>query len=230
MHGLFRRRRLPHWDVLDGTYFVTACLDGSISALGMKELHRFRDQLDAQPIPDGLSAEDWETRKQKLLFAKLDHMLDENPVVRHFDDVRLADEVRASIYHFTGQRYVTYAWCIMPSHFHWIFRPMPDWCELLAKSGETRSPREVIMHSLKSFTGNQCNRLRQATGTFWEAESYDHWIRDDDEVYRAIRYVEQNPVKARLVEQADQWKYSSAFDRRAWGVATGDPLISPPVA
>jgi hypothetical protein len=45
LDGLFRRRRLPHWDVDDGTYFVTACLHGSIPAQGLVELYRYREEL-----------------------------------------------------------------------------------------------------------------------------------------------------------------------------------------
>jgi len=33
MEEMFRRRHLPHWDYPGATYFITACLDGSIPAL-----------------------------------------------------------------------------------------------------------------------------------------------------------------------------------------------------
>ena len=32
MQSLFRRRRLPHWDIPDATYFITGCLADSIPA------------------------------------------------------------------------------------------------------------------------------------------------------------------------------------------------------
>ena len=227
MHGLFRQRWLPHWDVDDGTYFVTACLEGSISSQGIGELRRFRDELENRLAPVGMSLEAWNTMKHKLVFARMDELLDGNPAVRHFDDQRLADEVRKSMYHFAGERYSILAWCIMPSHFHWVFHPLSDWCQSLISTGDRRSPREIIMHSIKSFTSNQCNRLLQSSDKFWQQESYDHWIRDEDELWRVIGYVEQNPVNAGLVTAAEQWRFSSAFDRREWGLAR-DQALKPP--
>ena len=88
MDGLFRRRRLPHWDVEDGTYFVTACLEGSISTLGIGEIRSYRSELDERPVPANTSSEDWERTKHKLPFARMDQILDGNPAVRHFDDHR----------------------------------------------------------------------------------------------------------------------------------------------
>ena len=84
--GIFRRRRLPHWDVADATYFVTTCLAGSIPAAGLQALNGFRKELDARPISNGLSEYDWEIRTHKLIFARLDALLDGQPVVRWLED------------------------------------------------------------------------------------------------------------------------------------------------
>ena len=46
-----------------------------------------------------------------------------------------------------------------------------------------------ILHSLKSFTSNQANKLLDRKGQFWEHESFDHSIRDDEEFARVIAYV-----------------------------------------
>lgn len=227
MHDIFRRRRLPHWDVEDATYFVTACLEGSLSSLGIGELRRYRTELERRAAPANIPIEEWEITKQKLLFARMDQLLDGQPAVRHFDDSRLADEVRKGIYHFAGERYSVFAWCVMPSHLHWVFRPLPNWCQRLAQSHQRRTPREIIVHSLQSFTAHECNRQRNVTGRFWQSETYDHWIRDEDELYRVINYIEQNPVKAGLVSSADQWQFSSAFDGKHWGISRGEPLMPP---
>jgi hypothetical protein len=45
---------------------------------------------------------------------------------------------------------------------------------------------------------------------FWQDESFDHWIRSDAQFERIRMYIEQNPVKAGLVRNAEQWKWSSA--------------------
>ncbi len=81
------------------------------------------------------------------------------------------------------------------------------------------------MHSLKLHIAIECNRILGRRGKFWQEESYDHCVRDDAELERTINYVEQNLVKAGLVAHAEQWQFSSAFDRRQFGILLGHPLM-----
>jgi hypothetical protein len=57
--------------------------------------------------------------------------------------------------------------------------------------------------------------------TFWQRESYDHWIRNDDEKARIRRYIRMNPVNARLCQAPEDWKWSSAWP--GWGTAAKPP-------
>ena len=88
----------------------------------------------------------------------------------------------------------------MPNHIHVILGPqiaLPD-----------------IMRWLKGRTSRVANRLLGRTGkSFWQDESFDHWIRSEGELQELIRYVEGNPVKAKLVEAEDKWPWSSAGPR-----------------
>lgn len=70
-----------------------------------------------------------------------------------------------------------------------------------------------IMHSLKSYTANEANKVLARRGQFWLHESYDHWVRDMDELERIIDYIRFNPVKANLCARPQDWRFSSAFDR-----------------
>jgi REP element-mobilizing transposase RayT len=42
----------------------------------------------------------------------------------------------------------------------------------------------------------------------WQSESYDHIVRDEDEFYRIINYIINNPVKAGLVENWQDWPHT----------------------
>ena len=64
------------------------------------------------------------------------------------------------------------------------------------------------MQSLKGFTSREANRLLERSGTFWEHESYDHFVRDEDEWKRIIAYVLNNPVKAGFVKDWKEWEWS----------------------
>ena len=61
---------------------------------------------------------------------------------------------------------------------------------------------------------NEANKLLHRVGeTFWQKESFDHWIRDDAERARLVAYVENNPVKAGLCKRPEDWKWSSAHEQ-----------------
>ena len=68
-----------------------------------------------------------------------------------------------------------------------------------------------LLQSLKGFTAREATRGLGRTGEpFWQAESYDHWVRDEKEYGRISAYIENNPVKAGLVGNAEDYRWSSA--------------------
>jgi type I restriction enzyme R subunit len=216
------RRDLPHWDVPGATYFVTSCLDGSIPARGLLDLYRFQAEERVRKRPEHVSAQAWELFLRKRMFARVDSWLDHEPAVRHLADPQLAEIVVNAMLFFAGARYDLLAFVIMPSHFHWVFLPREQWVRSLQGP---HPARERIMKSLKGYTGTMCNRHRGIRGTFWQAESYDHWIRDVEELERIIHYVENNPVQARLVSTPEEWRFSSAWLRKQSGRSFGEPLL-----
>ena len=64
------------------------------------------------------------------------------------------------------------------------------------------------MQSIKRISAGDCNKVLGRKGKFWQEESYDRWVRNDRELYFVIRYVLLNPVKAGLVENWNDWKYT----------------------
>ena len=221
MEEKFRRRRLPHWDLPGATYFITACLAGSIPAQGLLDIAECREFLASRRRPDNISEADWKAHCWKMTFARCERWLDREPGVRHLADPELAKVVTDSFYFFAGERNDLLAYVVMPSHFHWVFTPRQEWTKTLS---EDRSPRERIMHSLKRHTAAECNQWLRRHGIFWQDESYDHCVLDEDELDRIIHYVEQNPAKAGLVTSAELWQFSSARDRVQWNIGRGHPL------
>ncbi len=226
---IFRRRRLPHQDVDGHPVFITACLDGSLSAAGLSRINSYREELETRPTPNDLTAADWEHRKQKLLFAFVDKLLDGHSPIQHLKDERQADIVQNAFLHFADERYKLLAWVVMPSHHHWIFLPIETWAvEAVRKSrhqtGKVTTPREILSHSIQSYTATMCNRVRGTTGAFWQHETFDHWARDEAEVLRIIEYIEWNPVKAGLAESPEEFPWSSARFRKHSGILPGEPI------
>jgi len=64
------------------------------------------------------------------------------------------------------------------------------------------------MHSLKGYTGKMANKILGRNGDFWQHESYDHVVWDQAELRRIVEYVLENPVKAGLVLDQGDWKWS----------------------
>ena len=86
----------------------------------------------------------------------------------------------------------------MPNHVHSLMTRFEDY-EL----------REII-HSHKSYMAHEANKIRQRTGKFWFDDYFDRYIRNEKHFYKAIEYLENNPVKAGLCEKPSDWPFSSA--------------------
>jgi REP element-mobilizing transposase RayT len=92
------------------------------------------------------------------------------------------------------------AYVVMSNHVHVLLLP--------------RISPSKLLQSLKGATARESNRILGRTGeTFWQAESYDHWVRDEKELGRITAYLENNPVKAGLVTRAEDYRWSSAGER-----------------
>src|SRR5437868_13312707 len=74
----------------------------------------------------------------------------------------------------------------------------------VGETADGRGPLAEIMHSLKSYTANRANEILGRSGQFWQHESYDHWVRDDEELERIVAYIAWNPVKANLVREPQE--------------------------
>ncbi len=107
----------------------------------------------------------------------------------------------------------------MPNHVHLVLLPIESdepHDESRSEIGDRDdgiSPLSKFMHSLESYTAHEANKCLGRQGAFWQRESYDHWIRDDDELERIVQYVQNNPVKAGRVSRPEDWYWSSCHDR-----------------
>ena len=92
------------------------------------------------------------------------------------------------LHKFDGQRYELGAYVIMPNHVHALVRPLDDHVNAL----------ERILHSWKRYAARQINIQMSRSGPLWQEESFDRIVRDEEHLYRCIRYIGSNGLKARL--------------------------------
>ena len=207
--GIHTRGYLPHVKREGARYFVTFRLDDSLPKVVLLKhqaeraarLQRFYAQQEAAKKSKAAPApvENLDDIERDY-FRKLEAYLDKGCGECWLRRAEIAGTVAAAIRFFEGQRYRPDAWVVMPNHVHAVLWPMPN---------HTLS---TITQSWKRFTAREANRLLNRTGQpFWQPESYDHWIRSDQEHARCCRYTLENPVAAGLCATREEWKWSSAW-------------------
>ena len=203
----FYRRHLPHWQPAGATYFVTFRLADSIPYSVIKLMRAERDleesrmnKINLEGLPNQSFLE------EERFFRKLDSVLDNSNTGPHWLNQPEIANIVGDALHYRHKRFFDlFAYCIMPNHVHVVFKP-------LKKDDREYYKLNRIMQSLKRYTAQQANRVLGLEGTFWQAESYDHVIRDIDELNRIIYYVITNPLKAGLVKKWEDWRWTFVRD------------------
>ncbi len=185
---VFYRRKLPHWQPGEKALFVTWRLHGSLPAAA-RNLRP--PTIKPSEIPSPFPNESFFAYDKRLDSAKLGPVWLKDPrVARIVAETLQFGESKLRLYQL-------HAYVVMANHVHVLLSP--------------RVPLERITRVLKGFTARQANKILGRTGQrFWQEESYDHWVRNEEEFSRIAAYVVYNPVSAGLVERPEDWPWSSA--------------------
>ena len=181
-------------------YFVTFRLADSLPREALLKLQRARDDR-LQQLRQGVKSSllDATVAANRSFRRDLEKYLDSGVGQCHLRRPEIASVVGKALLFFQGERYQLEEWVVMPNHVHVVLWPAPNF--VLSE----------ILKSWKQFTGRSATKLLQLeTGRFWQPESYDHWIRNDEERARIRRYIRNNPVTAGLCSQPEDWLWSSA--------------------
>ena len=134
-------------------------------------------------------------RRQTIFFGDEDRKIYLGLLCRHADKYRLK----------------FWAYCLMHNHIH-----------LIAVPENPESMSLTIRETHRKYS-SYINILMNWKGTLWQRRFYSFPL-EDAHLYRALRYVENNPVRAGIVKKAEEYRWSSApahvFGRR-------DGLLSP---
>ena len=183
----FWRGVLPHWEVVDGRYFVTLRLANSLP-------HRVVEDLAG--ILKDASEQDFLKRSRRY-FRELEHWLDANHGSVYLREQAIAEVILDTFdkYERLGYWHVSAA-TVMPNHVHAFFR-----CGTLSLSR--------VMKRFKRYTAREANRILDRKGKrFWQREWFDHWSRSAQEDDRIISYIRNNPVRAGLVKRPEDWRWA----------------------
>jgi REP element-mobilizing transposase RayT len=197
--GIHSRGYLPHVKREGASYFVTTRLADSLPRQVLLEFER----KHAETL-NRLSSGDSEGQKEADLQLRrnIERYLDRGAGECYLRRNDIAGMVAKALLFFHAKQYLLDEWVVMPNHVHLILWPMPNYT------------LSAILHSRKRYTAREANLMLRRTGeSFWQPESYDHWIRNEDEKFRIRQYIRNNPVKAGLCRAPEEWRWGSAYKR-----------------
>jgi putative DNA methylase len=189
--GWHQRGYLPHFDAPGVTQFVTFQLHDSFPVTRRAEWEPIMREPD-------------DSAKRRKLEAWLDRGHGECRLRRR----HVAELAEKVLLETDGRDYRMQAWVIMPNHVHLV---VDVWNVPLAK----------LVGGWKGKSSRLANVLMHRSGRCWQEDYFDTLIRDDAHLKRAIRYTEQNPVKAFLAQASRDWPWGSAcrrdgYERLPW--------------
>lgn len=117
-----------------------------------------------------------------------------------------------------------YAWCLMPSHMHLLFRAQKDNPGELIRNFKRHTSKEVQkaignnpQESRKKWilwmmerAGLQNSNVQNRQ--FWQQHNQPIELWSNYMIDQKVNYIHENPVKAGFVHDEQGWKYSSAID------------------
>ena len=211
-HTLYYKRNLPHYQPHGYAFFITTRLAGTIPKSVHDNLKKelYQELIMLSGIKNLTKRRRLYSELQERSFINYDSILDQANYGRKWLLVKsVANLVQNSIHFLEKKEYDLYAYTIMPNHIHLIFKPILN--KNIYESGindEIIFSATKIMKSLKMYTGREANKILKRSGRFWQHESYDHVIRNNQELFRITNYVLNNPVKANLCDSQDDWPWN----------------------
>lgn len=176
----FYRRNLPHWQPEERTIFLTWRLHGSLPKGFAEHLRKW----NSEPGKQFLNAD------RKLDAASIGPLWLSDPDIAAFTERTI--KRGAELKHYFLRSFV-----IMPNHVHLLLDPLV--------------PLHRLTSGIKGVSARNANiRLGRTGKPFWQDESFDHWIRDAGQFSRTKTYIENNPMKAHLCANPQDWRWSSA--------------------
>ena len=110
-----------------------------------------------------------------------------------------------------GDKYDLITYCIMPNHVHVL---MDFSRQIVDKEGfyrdeipENYTQLDKVMKLIKGGSAYEANKILGRRGTFWQKDSYDHYVRNEKEFYNIVNYILENPVKAKLVKNTENYQH-----------------------
>ena len=168
--GWYSRGYLPHFDGGEKLQFLTFRLYDS---LPQEVLDKWKSEL----------AQCAELEREIVLRERIEKYLDCSYGKCYLKRPEIAGIVQNALLFHDGTKYKLIAWTIMPNHVHLLLKPFEE--------------LGALEHSIKSYTANEINKILGRSGSLWQTEVFDRYIRDFTHFEKTVAYIENNPFKCR---------------------------------
>ncbi len=141
------------------------------------------------------------------LFGKYENQLDMKPYGSCYLKQKSVAEILArKILSYNDKYYDLIAMSIMPNHAHLLIDTS---IQLTNETEDLNNYVQLnkIMQYIKGGSSFLINRYLNRKGTLWQRESFDRYIRNENQLNTVKNYILQNPVKANLNSKFTQWPY-----------------------
>ena len=94
--------------------------------------------------------------------------------------------------------FVLHSFCLMHNHYHLLI--------------ETKHENlSLIMRQINSTYAQYFNRIYNRIGPLWQGRFKSWYIHNESYLYILLRYIEQNPIKAKITKYIGEYHYSSSW-------------------
>ncbi|MHB8957511.1 MAG: transposase [Pirellulaceae bacterium] len=181
-------RHMPHWRQDGATYFVTFRLADSLPHSMLEALRSITREWQALRVTMR-TEESWAEFYDREM-QKVEGWLDRGLGECYLRRPEISAVVQESLLHLDGERCEVGCFVVMPNHVHALIRPLIP----------AVYPLEHLLQVSKGFTARKANRVLDRSGIFWQEESYDRIVRDEEHLYNVIQYIGRNARFANLAE------------------------------
>ncbi len=187
----FWRNQLPHWEVASGTYFFTIRCAGSLPKAVAERVAAIHRQLQSvEPASESF------VQLQRQYFLTTEKYLDAGQGFCPFREPRCCQVVVDALEALAQQGWRLLHYAIMPNHLH-----------ALLSTTDPADDMKSVWQRWKGRTARACNSILGRQGPFWQRDWFDRWMRDQSGTQKTIDYIRNNPVKAGLVQNWEDYPW-----------------------
>lgn len=134
-----------------------------------------------------------------LVYHVLNRRAGRLPLFERSEDYAAFHRILCEAYEETRIRIVAY--CLMPTHWHLVLWPR--------KEGELSEVMRwmTVTHTQRWHAAHQSS----GTGPVYQGRFKSFPVQTDEHFLTLVRYVERNPLRAKLISRAEEWRWSSLW-------------------